>query len=128
MANSMWNLRTSGQEAEIQQTVLAHVVEQIVAEPVAEQIVAEPVAKQIVAEPVVEQVVAEPVVEQVVAVIVEPVVEVQESNTVTAEVAVTWSSTWTRAQLMKHATSLGLPVTLSSTKNEIIEALTRASG
>ena len=119
MANSMWNLRTSGQEAEIQQTVLAHVVEQIVAEPVAEQIVAEPVAKQIV---------AEPVVEQVVAVIVEPVVEVQESNTVAAEVAATWSSTWTRAQLMKHATSLGLPVTLSSTKNEIIEALTRASG
>lgn len=101
MANSMWNLRTSGQEAEIQQTVVAHVVEQIVAEPV---------------------------VEQVVAVIVEPVVEVQESNTVAAEVAATWSSTWTRAQLMKHATSLGLPVTLSSTKNEIIEALTRASG
>jgi len=30
--------------------------------------------------------------------------------------------------LMKHATSLGLPVTLSSTKNEIIEALTRVSG
>ena len=114
MANSMWNLRTSGQEAEIQQTVVAHVVEQIVAEPVVEQLV--------------EQVVAEPVVEQVVAVIVEPVVEVQESNTVAAEVAATWSSTWTRAQLMKHATSLGLPVTLSSTKNEIIEALTRASG
>lgn len=110
MANSMWNLRTSGQEAEIQQTVLANVVEQIVAEPVAEQIV------------------AEPVVEQVVAVIAEPVVEVQESNTVAAEVAAAWSSTWTRAQLMKHATSLGLPVTLSSTKNEIIEALTRASG
>lgn len=110
MANSMWNLRTSGQEAEIQQTVLAHVVEQIVAEPAVEQIV------------------AEPVVEQVVAVIVEPVVEVQESNTVAAEVAATWSSTWTRAQLMKHATSLGLPVTLSSTKNEIIEALTSASG
>ena len=106
MANSMWNLRTSGQEAEIQQTVLAHVVEQIVAEPAVEQIV------------------AEPVVEQVVAVIVEPVVEVQ----VVPEVAATWSSTWTRAQLMKHATSLGLPVTLSSTKNEIIEALTRASG
>ena len=118
----MWNLRTSGQEAEIQQTVLAHVVEQIVAEPVTEQIVAEPVAEQIVA------VIVEPVVEQVAAVIVEPVVEVQESNTVAAEVAATWSSTWTRAQLMKHATSLGLPVTLSSTKNEIIEALTRASG
>ena len=109
MANSMWNLRTSGQEAEIQQTVLAHVVEQIVAEPVVEQVVA---------------VITEPVVEQVVAVIVETVVEVQ----VVPEVAATWSSTWTRAQLMKHATSLGLPVTLSSTKNEIIEALTSASG
>jgi len=109
VANSMWNLRTSGQEAEIQQAVPAHVVEPIVAEPVAEQVDA------VVAEPV-----AEPVVEQV--------VEVQESNTITAEVSATWSSTWTRAQLMKHATSLGLPVTLSSTKNEIIEALTRVSG
>jgi hypothetical protein len=34
-----------------------------------------------------------------------------------------WEATWTKSQLFEVATSLGLPVTAASTKNEIIALL-----
>ncbi len=53
----------------------------------------------------------------------EPEVVDQQSSETTVSRPV-WESSWTRSQLFQVANSLGLPVTSTSTKSEIIALLT----
>lgn len=87
-----------------------------------------PTSRPTVEQPIVTPVAAiKPVVVETQVAAEPAAVEVAEPVVVETPVAApSWSSSWSRAQLMNYATNAGVAVTLSNSKAEIIQLLTTA--